>query len=169
MFAAERLLLYRQGAYVSQPSPVTVTRATAENIGDVLAFDTPDKLALYRQFLAEGETGYLGYLDGKCVHRSWVKRLPGKVQLHWALPLILQKGEAYIHYCETAPTARGKNIFAHVLVLIREDYTQFSNVFICVNATNHASIRSIEKAGFVLVRTYRILALVNRLLYKQVR
>jgi ribosomal protein S18 acetylase RimI-like enzyme len=167
MFASERLLLYKHGSDIPQSSPAEIRKATPGNIRDVLFFDTPDKVEKYLNFLELGDRGYLGYLDGNCVHRSWVKCGPGVVWLHWSLPLSLKENEAYIHFCETAPQSRGKNIFSHMLCHISEELKHCKNIYICINVNNPASIRSVEKAGFMLMHRYRIVAFLNRLIYKR--
>ncbi|HPS74402.1 MAG TPA: hypothetical protein PLD52_08920 [Bacteroidales bacterium] len=169
MFASETLLLYRSHSLTGQTSPTEIKMATPENINDVLFFDSRTNVEKFQRFLAHGDSGYLAYLGETCVHRSWVKCVPEKVFLHWALPMELQENEAYIHFCETAPMARGKNIFAHVLSRISEEYQHCNNVYICVNNKNKASIRSIEKAGYVKIKSYRIIALANSLIYKNER
>ena len=169
MFASEKLLLYRSQTLTGQTSPTEIKMATPENINDILYFDSRTNVDKFQRFLAQGDHGYLGYLGKNCVHRSWVKCVPEKVFLHWALPMELKENEAYIHFCETAPVARGKNIFAHILSRISEEYQHCNNVYICVNFKNKASIRSIEKAGYVKIRSYRIIALANRLIYKNER
>jgi len=167
LFAAEQLILFRFVSSIPQKSPAEVCSATFENIQDVLFFDTPDKVEKYRNFLFRGDKGYLAYLDGKCVHRSWVITLPRKVWLHWSLPFATQENEAYIHFCETATLARGKNIFSHVLCRIAADYRHCKNIYICVNVKNRPSSRSIEKAGFMPVKRYRIIAFLNMLVFKK--
>lgn len=60
----------------------------------------------------------------------------------------LGTNEGYIHYCETAPAARGKSVYSSVLNRIAEENKDLHNIFICVDAENAPSIRGIEKAGF---------------------
>ena len=79
---------------------------------------------------------------------SWVKHTPQTVNLHWAVPMRLKKNEAFIHYCETAPSARGMNIYPAVLSRICNDFREKASIMISCNAKNSASIRGIEKAGF---------------------
>ena len=79
---------------------------------------------------------------------SWVKHTPQTVNLHWAVPMRLKKNEAFIHYCETAPSARGMNIYPAVLSRICNDFREKASIMISCNAKNSTSIRGIEKAGF---------------------
>lgn len=137
------------------------------NINDVLHFDKPAHLLLFQQFLQRGDRGYLAYLENICLHRSWVICKPGVVFLHWSVPMTLLESEVYIHFCETGPTGRGKNIFPHVLSVIASDFCGSKNVYICVNSNNAASIRSIEKAGFCLWRKIQTIALLNVRLIKR--
>lgn len=66
---------------------------------------------------------------------------------HWAYPYRLKKDEIFIHYCETAPEARGKNIYPHVLSNISEEHKD-KEILISVNDENIASKKGVEKVGF---------------------
>lgn len=166
-FVCEQILFYRFSTTMNQTSLASVYPASHENISDLLYFDTQHNLDIYHQFLARGDTGYLASIGKTCIHRSWVIHHPGTVWPHWALPMTLSPGEAYIHFCETAEDAKGKNIFAHVLSVITDDFLNCRNIYICVNTKNKASIRSIEKAGFQLVRKTILLAMINQLIYSR--
>jgi len=112
-------------------------------VKDVLEFQSPRYLSTFEHFLHRGDTGYFAYLDGKCVHRSWVVHSPQTIHLHPMLPKKLQEGEAFIHYCETAPQARGQNIYPAVLAKIAEDFRDYGHaLMICTNAKNKSSIRA---------------------------
>jgi len=60
----------------------------------------------------------------------------------------LKRNKAFIHYCETAPSAQGINIYPMVLSHIARDFRDKASVMISCNAKNSASIRGIEKVGF---------------------
>lgn len=167
MYASEHLLLYEHRNNSMQVSPADIRMATLDNISDVLSFDTQKNLEKYIHFLHNGNLCFLGYLDNQCAHRSWVIKYPSKVWLHWAVPMDLQSGEVYIHFCMTAPFARGKNIFPHILCYIADQFAECKKVYICVNAKNLPSIKSIEKAGFMPIKKIFVIAFLNTLIYKK--
>ena len=114
--------------------------------------DPPERVAEFEAFLARGDCGYYGYLGDRVVHRSWLVRGPGIMRLwrrfgEWAV----REGEAYIHYCETAPEARGHAIYPAALSRIANDTAAQGTrrLFIATEAENPASQRGIERAGFV--------------------
>src|SRR5262245_58155971 len=84
-------------------SSVTIRQADPSNITDVLSFQPKRYVDIFRQFLASGHAGYLAYMGGRCIHRSWVVPGPNEVRLHPFLSLHLRADDAFIHYCETAP------------------------------------------------------------------
>ncbi len=118
-------------------------------MSDILTFQNRRCVDVFKNFISIGDCGYFAYVDGLCVHRSWVKHTPQIVNLHWALPMKLKKSEAFIHYCETAPSARGMHIYPAVLSRICNDFREKASIMISCNAKNSASIRGITKAGFV--------------------
>lgn len=129
-------------------SPAVIKYATESNLADILTFQNRRYVDVFKNFLSIGDRGYFAYVDGRCVHRSWIKHTPQTVNLHWALPMKLKRNESFIHYCETAPSARGMNIYPAVLSRICNDFREKTSILISCNAKNSASIRGIEKAGF---------------------
>lgn len=150
------VVLFEHRNAVSVGSPCTVVAASQENLADLLEFESPRQLEVYRDFLSRGDRGYLGYLEGRCVHRSWVQMGPRQVRLFRRLSYALGAGEAYVHYCETAPEARGKNVYPAVLARVAEELGGSRRLLIATTVSNPASVRGIEKAGFVPVRRYRV-------------
>jgi RimJ/RimL family protein N-acetyltransferase len=127
---------------------VRITSVSNNNIKDVLSFQPSRYVAIFERFLRQGDVGYYAYLDGKCCHRSWLQKGPQWVSINPFIQMKLEKNEGYIHYCETAPWARGKGIYPAVLSRIAEDHENLCNLFICVNSENKASLRGVEKVGF---------------------
>lgn len=120
----------------------------------------------FRSFLARGDLGFYGYVEGRVVHRAWVR--PGPVRVptwHSFAPLDIGENEAWIHYCETAPEARGKGIYPAVLgeVVARLRKAGTTRCTIGTEASNLASRRGIEKAGFEPWCTLRIVVLFGGL------
>ena len=159
LYTRETLLLYRFRQKQEIHSEARIDIANFENIGDLKAFQTSAQISKFREFLENGDVGYLGYLGDQCVHRSWVVVHRRVVNLHWAVPYSLEEGDAYIHYCETAPSARGKKVYPAVLSRICSDLGDKFNILINVNKENTASISGIEKVGFERIKENRILVI----------
>lgn len=154
---AEVILLEHQ-VRIAPQSPATIVHATEANLPDTLHFQTEAQLRQFQLFLQHGDKGYLGYVDGKCIHRSWVQSGPQKVRLHKFYPMQLQAGEAFIHYCETDPAVRGQHIFAHVLGVIASEM-EGNRILIAVDEGNRSSQRSMEKAGFREIARCRVVVI----------
>jgi methionyl-tRNA formyltransferase len=150
IYVNETLILYEHDKNTYQETVAKITYITPENVSDVLDFQHPRYKPTFEEFLRCGDTGYFAYLMGKCVHRSWVVHMPQKVHLHPMLPKQLREGEAFIHYCETAPHARGRNIYPAVLSKIADDFEKDGRtLMISANAKNSSSIKGIVKSGFL--------------------
>ncbi len=147
-YVNETLILFSHHTYKEVSSSAVIKDATESNLSDILTFQNRRYVDTFKIFLNIGDSGYFAYLDGLCVHRSWVKHTPQTVNLHWAFPMKLKKDEAFIHYCETAPSSRGMSIYPAVLSHIVNDFRDKASVMISCNAKNNSSIKSIEKAGF---------------------
>lgn len=161
LYCNETLILFAHQFRVQQKSTAEIEYAQPENLTDILFFQHPRYLETFKRFLSIGDKGYFAYLDGKCVHRSWVKHTSQKVKLHPLLPMQLQKNEAFIHYCETAPVARGNNIYPHVLTKIAEDFKDKAKILICTNAKNKASVKGIKKAGFREIERVKLVVILG--------
>jgi len=98
---------------------------------------------------SRGDICYAAYVNGTCVHTSWVTRVGAPLgEVHqW---LELDANEAYIYDCYTDGNYRGKRIFPAVLSSILQ--TLFADgvarVWIAAEAQNHSSARAILTAGF---------------------
>jgi len=147
IFLKETVITYNLKNHQEQTSVATIKHATNENLKDVLYFQSKRYINIFKNFLILGDKGYFAYLQDKCIHRSWVKSNEQVVYPHWAYPYKLKKDEVFIHYCETAPEARGKNIYPHVLSNIIKGH-QDKDILISVNDENIASKKGVEKVGF---------------------
>jgi len=147
LYANETIILYSLKNYQSQTSVATIKHATNENLKDILYFQYERYIDIFKNFVSLGDKGYFGYLQDKCIHRSWVKSNEQIVHPHWAYPYKLKENEVFIHYCETAPEARGQTIYSHVLSNIIEEH-QDKEILISVNDANIASKKGVEKVGF---------------------
>lgn len=160
------VVLFKHITHTVQEAPVIIMLANQENIQDVLNFQEEIFLNIFRKFIENGDVGYLAYLNEKCVHRSWVKCKPQDVNLHRFLKMRLLENETFIHYCETSPDARGKNIYPNVLCKIADDFKDKTNIFISADAENIASIKGMIKAGFEEVSIINITIILGFKLLK---
>lgn len=127
---------------------------TIHNVSDVCEYEGNKYLKKYKKFLAQGDLGYYAYLDGKWVHRTWVIIGPRVIYKGSSFPpFVLKAGEAYCHFSETKPSARGHNIAAAVLSKITIDLKdKVDYIYTLVDENNYASCRVNEKAGFIEVK-----------------
>lgn len=158
-FRAIDCVVYRHEHLTEVPSPVEIRPVTSDNVEDARVFDPPRRIDEFRAFLARGDRGYYGYLDGRWVHRSWLVHGPAVMRLWagfgaWPIPA----GAAFLHYCETLVEARGRNIYpavlSHAVSHARERGVH--DVFITTEVANTSSRRGIEKAGFVECARVRV-------------
>jgi L-amino acid N-acyltransferase YncA len=144
--------VYRYERFEHVATDAEIRRVTPKTVGDARSMDTPERIAEFEAFLARGDRGYYGYVSGRVVHRSWVVRGPAVMRLwrHFGAWPVGPRG-AYVHYCETAPEARGHGLYPATLSLIATDLAVegVQGLFIATEAENDASRRGIEKAGFV--------------------
>lgn len=160
LFTYEKIIIFFSKQETLQGKRGTDIRpATQANLADILNFQPARYVEVFRQFLALGDKGYYAYLDGKCVHRSWVKSNEQVVYPHWAYPMKLKPNQHFIHYCETAPQARGKGVYPAVLSKIVDDFKDRGEILMSINAKNIASIKGAQKAGFKEVGGVKILVI----------
>jgi len=164
LFVNETLILFEHDMHTHQETAAAIEHITPENVSDVLDFQPPRYKSRFEEFMLRGDTGYYAYLQGRCVHRSWVVHTPRTVHLHPLLPRRLEEGEAFIHYCETAPGARGLNIYPAVLSRIAEDFRKTGRsrrLLISTNARNESSIKGILRSGFKEIERVHVMALLG--------
>ncbi len=153
------VLLYRHERPATPATAAEIHRVDAGNVDDASAMEAPGQVAEFHRFLERGDVGYYGYVGGRVVHRSWVRRGPLAVPLWHAWGrLALAPDDAYIHYCATDPAARGMGIYPAVLARAVSDAREAGarTIFIFTELENAPSRRGIEKAGFVEHRRYDI-------------
>ncbi|HYF80998.1 MAG TPA: GNAT family N-acetyltransferase [Symbiobacteriaceae bacterium] len=99
---------------------------------------------------AKGDVCYGAWLQGVCIHHSWVTTedaYVGEAHGHLRVP----QGEAYVYDCFTSGQSRGLGVFPAVLAYISQ--RQFDRgvrrLWIAVETENLSSRRAIERAGFV--------------------
>ncbi len=165
IYVSELIIIYRLNDLVDHNSVATIKHVTDDNIEDVLYFQHQRYIEIFKNFLSLGDKGYFAYIKDKCIHRSWVKSRKQIVHPHWAYPYKLKENEIFIHYCETAPEARGINIYPHVLSNIIEEHKN-KDILISVNDKNTASKKGVEKVGFRESERVRVLILLGVKLIK---
>lgn len=147
IFFIEIRHIYELGELTYISSEATIKKVTLDNVCDVSHFQNISYVDIFREFLKIGDCGYYGYIDGKCIHRSWVKFNHQKVYLNQFFPYTLKPNEAYIHYCETSIKARGRNVYQNVLSIIAIDNLD-KKIIISADDKNFASVKAIKKVGF---------------------
>ena len=149
IYCNETIIVYvfRKTSQQNIATDLKIYPVADKNLKDVLSFQDKKYIEIFNNFLKVGDAGYYAYLNSNCVHRSWVKSNEQVVYFHWSLPYRLKNNEVFIHYCETAPNARGKNVFPRVLDYITR-LNKNKEILISVNRNNQASIRGVQKAGF---------------------
>jgi len=147
IYTNEIVVLYSLKYYQSQSSIATIKHAINSNIKHILYFQSQKYIDIFKKFLSLGDKGYFAYINNKCIHRSWVKDNQQVVYPHWAYPYKLKKNEVFIHYCETALEARGKNVYSHVLSNIIEEH-KGKDILISVDDKNIISKKGVKKLGF---------------------
>ena len=146
LYTNDRVYLMECKSRLECVSPAIVRPVTYQNVNDATSFQSQAKVNTFIGFLDRGYRGYYGYLTDSCVHRSWVVT-SGRVQLHKFYSKVLESKEVFVQFCETAPGARGHNIFAHVLSHIAKEFSTH-RVLTAVDVNNKSSIKSMTKAGF---------------------
>ena len=147
-------ILYKSEVIHENRTKASICKVTDQNLKDVCTYEGNKYLGKYKLFLAKGDPGYYAYLDGNWAHRMWFKIGPGVIK-RWSIfpPLRLTAHEAYSHFCETAPSARGNNIPAAVLSKAAADLKgKVDCIYTIVDENNYASRRAMEKAGFKEVK-----------------
>jgi hypothetical protein len=156
VFLDESFMLYEYHQNNIINSTVDLKEADENNLKDVLTFDTKTNYRNMRTMLRDGVKGYLGYVDGICIHRSWYKDTEGEVKIYKFLPFLLKEDEAYIYYCATSKEMRGKSIYPYTISFIAKILNSSKRIFIATSTKNSASMKGIEKAGFKAIELWRI-------------
>ena len=134
-------------------SNIEIKVVTNNNVNDALIYEPPLKVQAFKRFLDKGDCGFYAYSNGRFIHRSWVTFGPKKEpQWNRYAPIELNEGDAYIHWCETVPWARGMGVYPDVLNHILDVLSDQANEFyISTTSDNVASRNGIKKAGFCFV------------------
>lgn len=142
---------------------IKIETVSIKNINDALSYEPRYKVKTFARFLDRGDQGFYAYLNERFIHRSWVTFGPKKVH-RWKryAPLELKRGDAYIHWCETVPWARGMGVYPTVLNYIVNALSEKANEFyISTTIDNLASRKGIEKAGFQMISACKVKKLLG--------
>ena len=164
-FRTVTILVHRFAGRTIARSALDIRPVTSGNLEDAASMEDATRLAEFRRFLARGDQGWYAYKDGVVVHRSWLVRGPAQARLwHSYGHLELGPEDAYLHYCETAPAARGLGIYPQVLALAAEGALERGcrRVLIWTDADNVASRNGIARAGFVPEREVKLVIRFGR-------
>ncbi|HUS86922.1 MAG TPA: hypothetical protein VMW76_06770 [Bacteroidales bacterium] len=156
IYLDESIMLYRHKNLIKIDSEATLVEVDEHNLMDALAFESRSSYNYMTRMYLKGEKGILGYVDGKCVHRSWIKDTKGKALLYKFLQININEQDVYIHDCATAPDMRGKNIYPFVLSYIAEKYKSSKKILIATSQNNESSVKGILKAGFIPIEKHCI-------------
>lgn len=151
-FDRESIMIYEAptSSIAFLPAPVEIRRATHDLIQDLAWFHDPSELQTFRGFLDSGDTGYLAYLGGRCIHRSWYVPGPAEIHEHWSDSRPIAAAEGFVHYCKTAAEARGSGAFSNVLAQIAQDHLT-TRTTMAIADGNTASRRAATKAGWTCI------------------
>jgi len=150
--------------------PAKIVNVDYSNYKDALIYEPLHKVQQFKKFLDAGDRGYYAYFNGKWAHRSWVTFGP-KVVDRWRnfAPMYIGKDEAFIHWCETTPYARGQNIYPAVLSKIVNDIKgSYKNIYISTTINNTSSQKGIIKAGFKEIQRIKVFSLMNVTIRKEI-
>ena len=125
---------------------VRATPADAEDYARDIGTDSP---RTFRERLTETTWCYLVRARGAIVHATWCTTSAAWTREIRAY-LVPPSGDAYVYESFTRPEARGQGVYPFALAAIAADlgHTGMARVWVAVEATNHASLRAVAKAGF---------------------
>lgn len=147
------------------PLPIRFTVASVKEIYALDNFMYQDENDIRRRFI-HGDTCFLGYLSNKIVYISWIDYQRILIpEIDKEIPI--NSTNAYIYNVRTDHEYRRRGISSYAYTKIAEYLKEHkvTKLFVAVSNNNGASVKSIEKAGFIRIRkiTYiKILCLFKR-------
>jgi GNAT superfamily N-acetyltransferase len=150
------VLVRPAGGSPSELPALSIREARDEDAGAYERDIGTDLAATVRRRLATpGSSCWIAVRGNRIVHSSWVATRSawmGEAGRFFVVP----RGDAYIYESFTRPEMRGRGIYPAVLTTIssRLGARDIARLWIAAEATNHSSLRAIEKAGFA--RTFEI-------------
>ena len=156
LFRDEEILIYAASLPAAGTEPVTGPRVVKGRAADLAAARDGDRSVPWELQCDEydGVRDFFVYTeDGRLGHISWLyyERDPNRI-------LRLGAGECEVKFCLTLPEFRGRGLYPAALRAIQRYLGErgYRRCFICVRPDNGASIRGIEKAGFVRAGSTRL-------------
>ena len=144
-----KILLIREPNYMEKidlKNGHAVKKVTYDNVTDTQRFEKKSYIKIYQNMLQHGDSGYFGYIDGKCACRLWGMVRP-KEQLYYGSQLDMKEDGIYVHYVETAKDFRRQGIARECLASLIDDY-QDRYIYSIVNIENLASMNLHKELGF---------------------
>ena len=104
---------------------------------------------------------YIGYLDDRLAHYSWVQDHGVHIIAGTGRSRRIDEGSLWIHACFTAEWARGRRVYPLVLRQVLADYKsrRFDTAWIYVAEANAASRSGLARAGFEVVSRLHALSI----------
>ncbi|MFX4263309.1 hypothetical protein ACOBQJ_14060 [Pelotomaculum propionicicum] len=168
-YSSKVVIQYEHKTNKTFSTEAVICPVTIENAGDASVYNG-DRFIIekYKKMLLQGDLGYYAYLDNKWVHRSWVKVGPKRIEKWYHLPpQTLKADEAYCHFGETAPSARGYGIAPAVLSRIISDLkSKVNHIYVMVDENNLPSRKTVEKAGFIEIKRKKVVKMFGIQYYK---
>jgi hypothetical protein len=140
------------------PQNLEIRALTPETISS-LEGAWPFRPGEVRERLLTGQGCYVGLIDGRIAHFSWVQTADAHEIATAGRSSVIRDGELWIYHCRTFDWARRKGVYEAVLHKILRDHRQrgFQRALIYTTADNVASQRGILRAGFKPVANFRAL------------
>ena len=150
--------LYRRSAFfiyeisldsladAGNPGELVIEKGSPEALAELRKTNDYFAIELYWDQFNDVKDCYLGYLDDRLVHISWVffhndnnKYFPLKTE------------EAMVGPCLTYPAARGKGVYPNIIKYICHELklSDINKVYMVVEKDNIPSIKGIERAGLI--------------------
>lgn len=168
-YSSKAVIQYEHKINQDLTTEAVICPVTYENVGDVSIYEgVHHNINKYKKMLLQGDLGYYAYLNNKWVHRSWVKVGPKTIDKWYHLPpQKLRADEAYCHFGETLPSARGYGIAPAVLSRIISDLkNKVNHIYVIVDENNVSSRKTVEKAGFIEIKRKKVIKVFGICYYK---
>lgn len=168
-YSSKAVIQYEHKINKDLTTEAVICPVTYENVGDVSIYEgVHHNINKYKKMLLQGDLGYYAYLNNKWVHRSWVKVGPKTIDKWYHLPpQKLRADEAYCHFGETLPSARGYGIAPAVLSRIISDLkNKVNHIYVIVDENNVSSRKTVEKAGFIEIKRKKVIKVFGICYYK---
>lgn len=154
LFERREVLIYRQSRAPTTEASLQIRCLDQAEFAHYACDDAylHTRLSLLERRLAQGDQVWLAFDESQWVHVAWTglrNQIAPDYEIGPDAALPLDTHSAVIYDCWTPESARGRGYYPQVLRhLTAELLKHVPEVWIYCLATNHASRRGIEKAGF---------------------